>query len=111
MLSMREAQFIIPDRKALYQSLQRNGYSLPPIKDPILTVKFMKGVRSGFFFCLKQEQVQHFKQCATPPPRHELAVIVCDVMCNTNSGLGEPYDSGIQRTAKEILKKKPNVAC
>ena len=58
---MREAQFLIPDRKALYQSLLRNGFVLPPMKDPLLTVKFMKGVKSGYFFCMKQEMVTNFK--------------------------------------------------
>ena len=87
----------------------RNGFVLPPMKDPILTVKFMKGVKSGYFFCMKQEMVTNFKQCATPPPRHELAVILCNVMSNTDTGLGEPYDSGMKRTAKEVLKKKPSI--
>ena len=41
--------------------MSRNGYVLPSVKDPIMTIKFMKGVKSGFFFCLKQDQIQHFK--------------------------------------------------
>ena len=107
---MREAQFLIPDKKTLYDTMQRNGYVLPPAKDPLMTIKFMKGVKAGFFFCLKQDMMQNFKQCATPPPRQQMSEILHYVMTNTTSGLGEQVDIAMKRTAQEVLLKRPNVA-
>ena len=45
-ISRAEARAKVPDAPALYKALTRNGYKLPPQKDPIITIKFMKGKSS-----------------------------------------------------------------
>ena len=35
---------VIPDKDALYESMLRNQLWVPSIKDPLMTLSFMKGV-------------------------------------------------------------------
>ena len=58
------------------KALIRNRFLVPPLKDPIMTVAFMKGVLNEEFFVLKQEMVTNVRQCADPPPKNELSEMV-----------------------------------
>ena len=58
-ISKEEIMCKVNDKKSLYSSLVRNGYILPPLKDPILTQKFMMGksvttmtLQNSFITCL-----------------------------------------------------------
>ena len=78
-----------------------------PLKDPLMTVAFMKGVLAGKFFLLKQEQVEHTRQCADWPPKKELAEIVADVLLNCPNIPAE-VEAAVKSTAHLIRKKKPD---
>ena len=107
MVSLSEAHMRIPDRKGLYKALLRNQYIMPPMKDAINTVKFMRGVIDKKYWVLHSTESSTLKVCADPPNRKVLAKIVFDVLRNYRS-VGEPLDSGMRRTAKWIKKTPPN---
>ena len=79
----------------------------PPLKDPLLTISFMKGVLAGKFFLLKQEQVEHTRQCADWPPKKELAEIVADVLLNCPNVPAE-VEAAVRNTDHLIRRKKPD---
>lgn len=108
-ISAGEANFTVPDKKHLHSTLVRNTWMVPPLKDRIMTNRFMTGIMRRHYFCIKQDEVRHIRQCADKPPRDELAKIVADVMANYPADFGEPVNSGIQRTAMEIRRTAPNV--
>ena len=69
MISQAQAQALVPNKKALYVALQRNQYIMPPMKDAIVTCKFMLGVKDGYYWCLRSSEVVAVKVCADPPAR------------------------------------------
>ena len=81
----------------------RNQYIMPPFKDAIVTRKFMLGVKDGYYWCLRSNEVITFKVCADPPHRKDLAEILSNIMLNYRS-IGEQYDSAFRRTALLINK-------
>ena len=99
----------MPNRQKLWEALVRNRYMPPPCKDRLNTVKFMRGVLNQEFFLLRQEQVEHVKQCADRPSREWLAPVVAEAMRSCPVKFGEPIDSAIRRTAEQIVKSKPDV--
>ena len=59
----------------MYNAVYRNGYLLPPKRDPWLTYEFLDGVRNGTFWLPKTSECKMYS-CLDPPPREELAEIV-----------------------------------
>ena len=104
---MHEARLRCFDGKTMYSCLVRNGYLMPPRKDPINTQKFMKGIMCKKNWVLHSDHVVSVRMCADPPSRKELAKIVVRIMKNYPS-IGEPMDSGLRRTAKHIKKRPPS---
>ena len=43
MISKIQVITLCPDKKAIYQNLQRNGLYTPSFKTPMMTIKFMRG--------------------------------------------------------------------
>ena len=107
-ISQRRAAYLIPNKKAFHTALVRNKFMVPPLKDPLVTVAFMKGVLNGRYFLLKQEQVEHTRQCADKPPKGELADLVADVLLNCPN-LPAEVAAAVRSTAHLIRRKKPNV--
>ena len=54
-ISQRKAAYLVPNKKAFHKALIRNHFMVPPVKDPLMTIAFMKGVLDGKYFLLKQE--------------------------------------------------------
>ena len=52
--------------------------------------------------------MKHYKMCPDKPHRAQLAAMLCDAMANSEVRFGEPLDSGVQRTAREIRKQQPD---
>ena len=52
MISHKDAQLRVVDKKTLYQACIRNQYLLSPFKDSINTVKFLRGVKSKRYWAL-----------------------------------------------------------
>ena len=107
MISVSDVQSKIPDKFALYGALVRNRRLMPPRKDAINTNKFMRGVWTKKYWVMSSEDVVALKMCADPPSRKAIAKILADIMTNYRS-LGEPTDSGMKRTAKQIRKRPPS---
>ena len=108
MISQAQAQALVPNKKAMYMALQRNQFIMPPQKDAIMTCKFMLGVKDGFYWCLRSQEVVTVKVCADPPARKDLAQILGDIMLNYRI-MGEPHDSAFRRTGDLIKKHPPSV--
>ena len=108
LMGIHEVNLRVPNKKALYTVLMRNGYILPEFKQPIITLKFLRLVRKKRCWCINSEEGITVKPCADTPSKKELALILCQVMTNYRS-IGEPYDSGLKRTAKAIKRRPPNV--
>ena len=107
-ISMEEAHQLIPDADQLYNGLIRNQVFLPPRKDPLCTVRFLRGVWQKKFWVIRPHEVRTVKVCADPPKRKLLARLVANIMKNYPS-VGEPIDSGMKRTAVQIKKRPPCV--
>ena len=107
MISVEDARQRIPDGKQLYNALVRNQRLMPPRKDAINTQKFLRGVWTKKYWVMSSPEVVGYKMCADPPSKKQLARILSAVMANYRS-LGEPTDSGIRRTAKQIRKRPPS---
>ena len=67
-------------KKDLYDSLLRSRYHLPPIKDPLNTVYFLKGIVSGEYWCFNAADVVTLIPVADPPPRELLSELLADRM-------------------------------
>ena len=50
-ITLEQAQTLIPDKQALYKALCYNQFKLPPLKDPLVTIKFLLGVKDFHYFC------------------------------------------------------------
>ena len=107
MISVEDARQRIPDGKSLYSALVRNQRLMPPRKDAINSQKFMRGVWTKKYWVMSSHEVVGYKMCADPPSKKQLARILAGVLANYRS-LGEPIDSGMRRTAKQIRKRPPN---
>ena len=108
MISEAQAQALIPDKKAFYSALQRNQVILPPLRDSMVTRRFMLGIKDSTYWCLRASDITQTRVCADPPARKDLANIVGDVMLNYRS-LGEAQDIIFHRTANLIKKQPPAV--
>ena len=106
-ITVQEANLVVPNKKGYHTALKRNGYLLPGLREPITTLRFLKHVRSKRYWCPNASEHVALKPCADTPARKELAAICYDVMVRFRS-LGEPYDSGLRRTAKWIRKRPPH---
>ena len=107
-ISQRRAAYLVPNKKAFHAALVRNRYMVPPCKDPLMTVKFMKGVLAKEFFLLRCEQVTNIRLCADPPPKQELAEMVADALLNCPD-LPEDVAEAVKATARLIKRKRPDV--
>ena len=107
MISVEDARQRIPDGKSLYNALVRNQRLMPPRKDAINSQKFMRGVWTKKYWVMSSHEVVGYKMCADPPSKKQLSRILAGVLANYRS-LGEPTDSGMKRTAKQIRKRPPS---
>ena len=80
---------------------------MPPLKDPLCTEKFLKGVLHREFWCLKAEEIHSLKVCPDLPSKKELASIVADAM-ESMGPVNEGFDNIFRRTAKLVRKKMPD---
>ena len=81
-ITLEQAQSLIPDKASLYKALCYNQYKLPPLKDSLVTIKYLLGVKDGYFFCPKISMDLKIRVCADPPSRKVLAFILADAMAN-----------------------------
>ena len=110
MLTHHEAQLKAPTPKFYYEALVRNGNYLPKLKEPIMTMKFMKGIKSEKYWVPNTNRGHgvYVKLCADPPSRKLLAKILQKTMM-TCPDVPEDIHSSFRRTAKLIKKNPPNV--
>ena len=66
MISLEEAKAKVPDKKALYEALLRNGYFMPPYSNRIITIQYMEKVKSGEVYVPKYDIVR-LRPCPNPP--------------------------------------------
>ena len=99
---------VVPDKPSLYEACVRNQFWMPPAKDNILTVDFMKGLQAGKYWLPKSIEIR-LMNCADPPNKFDLAKILTEVM-SAHPSQGEPFDTQFQRTLIEIKAKPPSVS-
>jgi hypothetical protein len=73
------------------------------------SVTLFTGIISQKYYCITSGQISRMLTCADKPSKREMSQILSNVMMKFPSTFGEPYDSGIKRTAKLIRRKKPDL--
>ncbi len=106
MISAKQAELVVRNKKQLYQALIRNGYLLPPYKDAINTKKFLIGVKDERYWCLHSSQMLAVKHCADCPNKLVLAEMVTEQMAKLDNMTAEMKVT-FKRTAKLIKKNPP----
>ena len=101
------AQSVIPNKKALYDSMLRNQLWVPPEKDALLTVGFLKGITEGTFWMPKCEEIK-FRHCADAPSKQELVLILLEVLRGLHNE-DVRFRILFERTCLEIEKRPPSV--
>ena len=85
MISIEEAKAKVPDKKALYEALLRNGYYMPPYSCRIVTVVYMDKVKSGEVYVPKYDIIR-LRPCPNPPVKKrvfdEIGLIVRNFSTN-----------------------------
>jgi hypothetical protein len=59
---------LIACKKDYYNCLCRSGYMLPTYKSSIVTEAYLKGIRSGTVWCIKDNKWNP-KNCVKPPKK------------------------------------------
>ena len=97
---------VAPTLKALYDSLVRNQWAVPPMKDPLMSKAFMLGIIASEYWCIKTTQLVAYRVCADPPARKDLSKIVADILDSFDYVAihGARYHESIRATAARIRK-------
>lgn len=69
MLSRRDVQLCVRDRKSLYHAMVANGYVVPALKSNLCTIEFMYKVQAQQVWLPKVSDMHDFRTVNRPPPR------------------------------------------
>ena len=70
-ITIEQAKELIKNKKHLYQAMQRNFYYMPALRSPIVTQKYMEGVRDKSIWCPLYSDLKP-KPCPDPPQKDYL---------------------------------------
>ena len=107
-LPVLEVMGVIPDGKAMYAALLRNQFLMPPLKDAMVTRRYMLDVKDGKAWCLHSSEVVALKACADCPSRKVLAELVAEAMLRNMTTMPPRMKTAIRRTAALVLKAPPS---
>ena len=105
LISVEQAQAVVPDKKAFYSAMLRNQVVMPPYTDAIVTREFMQGVVDGRYWCLRSADITTFRVCAEPPNKKDLGEMLYFLMCSV-----QPNEESVQlsfRSTAELVRKNP----
>jgi len=69
-ISKADLKSVLPDKLALYHSLQRNRYYVPKMSSRLCSVTYLLGIRKGQLWVPRYEQVR-LAPCPLPPTKKE----------------------------------------
>ena len=98
---------MVNDKETLFESILRNQLYPPKKKEMIMTQQFMKGVIGYQQFWLPKITDIKLLNCVDPPPRNELAKMVCERMLTVDTG-DASVNASVKRTADLVHRKPPN---
>ena len=78
MLSKDQVAATVRSRESYWRAIVRNKYSMPALKQPICTIKWMQGVRDGLYWCPRGELAM--RQIASAPTKQQLADILMEAV-------------------------------
>ena len=106
-IALSEAEKSLESKESIYQALAFNQYVLPPLSDPLISIKFMIGLMHHKYWLPKSAQITQFRVCAITPSKSVLAGYVYDALMQHHS-VNRQIDAAMKRTASLIRKKKPD---
>lgn len=79
-VSLTQIATVCPDKTSLYKALGRNQYYAPPLKDPLMSIDFMKGVVVYGSYWLPKADTIRIKICADPPTKIVVAQYLVEAL-------------------------------
>ena len=81
-------QDLLLTRGVAYEAMIRNGWYLPAIKSPFVTLKYLSGVKRGPIYCPKFSDIR-LRPCPTPPSKEELVNALVEYEQRSNKKFAE----------------------
>lgn len=105
MIARETVNQTVVDKKSYWEAMVRNRYQMPQLKQALVTIKFMQGVRDGFYWCPRSNHARHF-QIASVPTKFQLAELLMEAIeehIDANEDLVVDQCQAMMRTADLVL--------
>ena len=107
MISKQQAEARVRDAKSFYDAFVRNKYFMPPLKDALLSNRFLLGLRNGQYWLPKAGEVGR-GCCADPPFKQEIADELNAALLRHPHNNGAEFAKALRATAEEIKSRPAN---
>ena len=86
------AEAEVKTKAELHEAMVRNGYYMPSYKSSIVTISWMKGIRSGTVWCPKYEELR-LRSCYSPPCKDLIVSEINRMLLKNELELGFTHDN------------------
>ena len=82
----------VKTKAELHEAMVRNGYYMPSYKSSIITISWMKGIRSGTVWCPKYDELR-LRSCYSPPSKDLIVSEINKILNKNEMDLGLTRDN------------------
>ena len=86
------AEAEVKTKAELHEAMVRNGYYMPSYKSSIITISWMKGIRSGTVWCPKYDELR-LRSCYSPPSKDLIVSEINKILNKNEMDLGLTRDN------------------